>query len=124
MAKLDLIHSQVKNALIKDGWTITADPYIIQYEDLKLFADLAADKIIAAERGEQKIVIEIKSFAQPSKIHELQSAVGQYEVYRGFLEVTDPERNLYLAVSEEVFDQFFSKSAVQFIVNRFQISVI
>jgi hypothetical protein len=34
------MHDAVKNALIKDGWTITADPYVIAYEDVTLFADL------------------------------------------------------------------------------------
>ncbi|MGB7441674.1 MAG: element excision factor XisH family protein [Coleofasciculaceae cyanobacterium] len=29
MAK-DLFHQQVKTALIKDGWTITHDPFIIR----------------------------------------------------------------------------------------------
>jgi hypothetical protein len=29
---------------------ITADPYLIRYKDVDLFADLAAEKPIAAER--------------------------------------------------------------------------
>jgi hypothetical protein len=43
MAK-DKIHDAVKNALIKDGWTITADPYKLKTPDLRLEADLAADR--------------------------------------------------------------------------------
>ncbi len=55
MARLDKIHNAVKNALIKDGWEIVADPYWIKYEDLDLYADLAADRMpFAAERGSQK----------------------------------------------------------------------
>ena len=38
----DIIHDAVKNALIKDGWTITADHYVIAYEDVTLFADLGS----------------------------------------------------------------------------------
>jgi hypothetical protein len=30
MPKLDIIHNAVRNALIKDGWVITDDPYVIQ----------------------------------------------------------------------------------------------
>ena len=59
----DTYRHAVKNALLKDGWTITADPYFIQYEDAELYADLAAEKPIAAERQGQKIVVEIKSFS-------------------------------------------------------------
>ncbi len=29
MPKLDIIHNHVKNVLIKDGWIITDDAYII-----------------------------------------------------------------------------------------------
>jgi len=36
MAK-DLYHQAIKNALIKDGWTITGDPYPLEYEDLELY---------------------------------------------------------------------------------------
>jgi hypothetical protein len=42
MAAKDKIAGAVKNALVKDGWTITADPYILRYEDAALEADLAA----------------------------------------------------------------------------------
>jgi hypothetical protein len=31
MAAKDTIHNAVKNALIKDGWVITNDPYKIQF---------------------------------------------------------------------------------------------
>jgi hypothetical protein len=62
----DIIHEAVKNALVKDGWTITADPYTIEYEDVTLFADLGAERPLAAERAGRKIVVEVKSFLSPS----------------------------------------------------------
>jgi len=43
MPKLDIIHDAVRNALIKDGWVITYDPYIIQYRKTTLYADLGAE---------------------------------------------------------------------------------
>ncbi|HEX8565719.1 MAG TPA: element excision factor XisH family protein [Pyrinomonadaceae bacterium] len=61
MARLDLIHNSVKNALIKDGWQITDDPFKIEYEEVKLYADLAAERPFAAMRGNQKIVVEAKA---------------------------------------------------------------
>ena len=60
----DIIHDAVKNALIKDGWTITADPYVIAYEDVTLFADLGVERPLAAERAGRKIVVEVKA-SQP-----------------------------------------------------------
>ena len=59
MPAKDIYHDAVKNALIKDGWIITADPYPIKYEEVKLFADLAGEKTIAASREGKQIVIEI-----------------------------------------------------------------
>ncbi len=44
-------HHAVKNFLLKDGWTTTADPYFIKYEDAELYAYLAAEKPIAARLG-------------------------------------------------------------------------
>ncbi|WP_242044683.1 XisH family protein [Anabaena azotica] len=75
MPKLDIIHNAVKNALIKDGWAITHDPYVIQYRRTTLYADLGADRAIAAQRDEQKLVVEVKSFISASKIQDLKEAL-------------------------------------------------
>jgi hypothetical protein len=40
----DTIHDAVKNALVKAGWLITHDPYVIQFEEITLFADLGAER--------------------------------------------------------------------------------
>jgi hypothetical protein len=58
----DRHHNAVKNALIKDVWTIVFDPYPIKYQEVKLLADLAGGKTISAEKEEKQIVVEIKSF--------------------------------------------------------------
>lgn len=44
----DAYHQEVKNALIKDGWTITDDPFYILYKGTRAYADLAAEKPMAA----------------------------------------------------------------------------
>lgn len=44
MSARDTIHIPVKNALIKDGWNITADPFTIQYDDVTLSADFGGDR--------------------------------------------------------------------------------
>jgi len=60
MAK-DLFHQAVKRALIKDGWTVTHDPLIIRIDRIKLEIDLAAEKVLAAEKDGQKVAVEVKS---------------------------------------------------------------
>ncbi|WP_293037074.1 MULTISPECIES: element excision factor XisH family protein [unclassified Moorena] len=86
MPKLDIIHNAVKNALIKDGWIITDDPYIIEYRKTKLYADLGAERPIAVQRNEQKLVVEVKSFVGTSKLQDLKEALGQYDIYRYLLD--------------------------------------
>ena len=124
MPKLDIIHNAVKNALIKDGWTITHDPFIIEYKELTLYADLAAERPIAAERAGRKIVVEVKSFVGASKIQDLKIGLGQYEIYVSLLEITDPKRKLYVAISEKVYDDFFTLESIQVIINRLQVPLI
>lgn len=118
MPSKDIIHDSVKNALIKDGWIITADPYIIKYEEVKLFADLAAERPLLAERSGEKIVVEVKSFAGASFFRDLEEALGQYIIYRNLLTETVPEYELYLAINERTYTNFFQKKATQFIVKQ------
>ncbi|MEC4884711.1 MAG: element excision factor XisH family protein [Scytonema sp. PMC 1070.18] len=64
----DLYHDVVCTALIKDGWKITDDPLVLTIGRRSVFVDLGAEKLIAAERGSDKIAIEIKSFPSPSPL--------------------------------------------------------
>ncbi len=52
MPAKDLYHDIVKNALIKDGWTITHEPYNLNNELFSriLMIDLGAERLIAAEK--------------------------------------------------------------------------
>lgn len=124
MPAKDLYHDAVKNALINDGWIITADPYIIKYEDAELYADLSAEKPIAAERRDQKIVVEIKSFVGKSMMYDFHNALGQYIVYRNLIQLTEPEYILYLAIDQSVYQAFFQRLSVQAVVNQNQVLLI
>ncbi|MCB0599426.1 MAG: hypothetical protein KDD28_35480 [Phaeodactylibacter sp.] len=46
MAK-DIYHNHVREALEKDGWKITADPYILNYAETRFDVDLGAERLIA-----------------------------------------------------------------------------
>jgi CRISPR/Cas system-associated exonuclease Cas4 (RecB family) len=124
MTARDIIHEAVRNALIKDGWTITDDPYTIKYEDVTVYADLAAERMAAAERAARRIVVEVKSFVSPSSLYDLELALGQYQLYRSLLEVTAPDRELYLAVPATVYMTFFVRTAIDMIVRRLRIALL
>ncbi|RUR72101.1 XisH family protein [Chlorogloeopsis fritschii PCC 9212] len=107
MPAKDIYHDAVKQALIKDGWTITADPYPIKYEEVKLFADLAGEKTIAASRQGQQVVVEIKIFLSISPMRDFENALGQYLIYKALLAIDHPEKQLYLAISQKIYEDFF-----------------
>jgi hypothetical protein len=120
----DIIHQAVKNALIKDNWIITHDPYTIQFKDELLYADLAAERTIAAERKGQKIIVEIKSFIGRSTIQDFKLALGQYILYRQLLDEIAATYKLYLAVSDDTYTFDFQRTIIQFIIHRNQIPLI
>lgn len=91
--------SLVKNALENAGWTITNDQYAVQYAEFTMYADLAAERVIAAQRGTEKIAVEIKSFIGRSAVQDVKEALGPYIMYRTYLAQIEPERKLYLAIS-------------------------
>lgn len=78
----DLFHDAVKNALIKDGWLITDDPFSLKVGDSELYIDLGAERLIAAERNNEKIAVEIKSFVGNSSVNDFHLAVGQFINYK------------------------------------------
>jgi Holliday junction resolvase-like predicted endonuclease len=123
MPARDLYHDAVKSALIKEGWNILADPYRIQYKDIDLYADLAAERPIAIERAGQKIVVEIKSFVGRSLMTDFHLAVGQYKVYQMLLQETDSEYDLYLAIDDITHNNFFRREGIQFLVRTSQIKL-
>ncbi|MBD1943087.1 XisH family protein [Coleofasciculus sp. FACHB-64] len=118
MPQRDAIHNIIRQALIKEGWEITDDPYVISYGERFLFIDLAArldavsgiaGRFIGARRGSSRIAVEIKEFRGNSAIADLEQAIGQYVLYRLLLEQVDPDRELYLAIADTTFDEIFSE---------------
>ncbi len=72
--------------------------------------DLGAEQFIAAERGKEKIAVEIKSFIRESMVSEFHTAAGQFINYRLALSELEPERVLYLAIPNDAYETFFSKN--------------
>ena len=109
MPALDHYHEAVRHALTKDGWIITDDPLTLEVGERKLYADFGAERLLAAERGAEKIAVEVKNFRSPSPIADLEQAIGQYSLYEDILHLRESERTLYLAIPEEAFSQIFSE---------------
>ena len=121
----DVFHQQVKNALIKDGWHITHDPYPIRIsEAIKLQIDLAAESTVAAERGTEKIAVEIKSFVSESDISSFHMALGQYLNYAQALEEQEPDRLIFLAIPAMTYKDFGQLPFIQRSLKRYQVRLV
>jgi XisH protein len=115
MAK-DIYHHTVRTALEKDGWTITDDPLTLKVGGRSAFIDLGAEKLFAAEKEGQRIAVEVKSFISASRVKDLEQALGQYIMYSQILKQQNLDRTLYLAISQDVFSDFFSEELPQLMV--------
>ena len=78
MPRFDKYHETVKTALAKDGWRIVYDPLLLKYKGLRLYIDLAAEKVLDNET----IAVEIKVFGSDSFVNDFENAVGQYRLYK------------------------------------------
>lgn len=123
MAK-DLFHNAVRKALENDGWTITADPFKVKVLGVQYDVDLGAEKLLAAERLNEKIAVEIKSFVGASFIYEFHEALGQYLNYEIGIEAKEPDRMLILAVPENVFVTYFGIEAIKIAVAKFDLKIM
>jgi XisH protein len=120
----DLFHQVVKDALIKEGWEITHDPFPIDYGDVQMQIDLGAEMLLAATKNKTTIAVEIKSFVNPSAISEFHTAVGQYLNYRRALRAQEPSRILYLAVPSQTYDEFFRLRFIQEGIEEYRIDLL
>lgn len=114
----------MKNALIKDGWVILADPFRLTYQEFRLFADLAAERPFAVEREGRKIIVEVKTFAGLSFIKELEQALGPYKIYLDIIAELQLDFELYLAVSDRIYDALFEREGAKMIVRRNNLRLI
>jgi XisH protein len=112
MAAKDIYHDAIKAALIADNWLVTHDPYSLKILGFQQSIDLGAEKILAAEKENLKIAVEIKSFVGNSFIYDFHHALGQYVNYKLALRKKEPERVLYLGITQEIFDTYFDSPAV------------
>jgi hypothetical protein len=113
MPAIDRCEPQVIRALEKSGWVVSHQSYGLKVgsgkEKSYVFADL---RLIQGE--EEIIIVEVKCFADPRfQMDDLYQSIGQCVVYRNALRLNKIEAQLYLAVSEAVYQTFFQKPLVR-----------
>jgi len=124
MSRRDDLHFPLRRTLEKDGWKITSDPLILVLGQTLLKADLGAEKLFTAEKEGRKIAVEIKDFDASSVISELEKTMGQLQLYQWALEEQEPERQLFLAISQTVYVKHFQKQIFQIAIQRNKINLL
>jgi hypothetical protein len=115
MGAKDRFHTAVRIALEKEQWNVTDDPLRLEVGGTKFEIDLGAEQLLAAERGQEKIAVEIKTFLSDSPLTDYHAALGQF---------LNPTRILYLAVPVVVYQTFFKREFAQISLERYQIKQI
>jgi len=111
MARDDKYYSHVKEALFKDGWTITHDPLRLKVDATEFKIDLGAERVVLNFKNKvEEIAVEIKSFPSKSFMNDWHHARGQYADYRDVLASNEKhaERKLYIAVPEKIYEKNFN----------------
>jgi hypothetical protein len=118
MPQKDIYHDTVVNALKVDQWVITHDPLRLAYGGRELYAELGAEQPIGAEKEGKRIAVEIKSFVGASGMHDLEVALGQFNLYRAILAELEPDRVLYLAIPLRAFRELFLEPLGELVIRR------
>jgi hypothetical protein len=118
MSARDRYHDTVRNALVKDGWTVTDDPLHLVWGQRDLYADLGAERLLGAQKGTRKIAVEVKSFAGESEMRDLEQALGQYTLYERVLRNTQPDRLMFLAVREATWFTLFQEPIGKLLIEQ------
>lgn len=79
---------------------------------------------MAAEKNGKKIAVEIKGFGGTSEVRDLEVAVGQFLLYREMIAEQEPERKLYLAITDQTHDGIFDEPIGELALERFNIPLI
>lgn len=125
MPAKDLYHDMVVAALAADGWKVTDDQLYLGYGDRDLWVDLGAERLtLTAEKQAERIAVEIKGFLNPSPVDDLQTAIGQFNMYRDVLAETESDRVLYLAITQRAWEGIFSEPLGQLMLERQRLRLI
>lgn len=122
MPRNDYYYQHVIEALEKEGWTITHDPYPLVLGAMECSVDLGAERVIT-ERGMEKIAVEIKNFRH-SESNEFHKYRGQFANYRDALQTKEPDRKLYLAIPKTAYKELFAHPDIQMMIRKEGMSII
>ena len=126
MPAKDKFHDAFVHALQKAGWTVTDDPLSIRILDTDLLIDIGAERMVGAERGGERIAVEIKSFVGKSAVQDLKEALGQFVLYDEALKRSpaNADRILLLAVRLPIYVSLFENGIGRILMDSQRLRLI
>lgn len=94
------------------------------WEDKLFNPDLGAERVLAAQRGTQKIAVEIKSFVGQNFAFDFYEALGQYDNYFFALAEIEPDRRMVIAITDIAYEKFFQKRYVQRLIELKKLPIV
>ncbi|TAE69477.1 MAG: fatty-acid oxidation protein subunit alpha [Bacteroidetes bacterium] len=123
MSRKDRYHDVVKQALENEGWLITHEQLVLKSGRKNMYIDLGAE-LLVAEKENIKIAVEVKSFTNTSEISDFHSALGQFNIYKLALTEQEPNRTLYLAIPDWVYEELFEDKFMQRVLINYSVLLI
>ena len=117
-------HSAVVNALTKENWAITANPFDLEQGRTSYGLDWSEEKVIGAKKNDTQIAITVEEFLTSSPVSEFHLAMGRYMNYRMILDSTDPACLLYLAAPADTYSSFFVGQFPQAVVRQHKLKLL
>jgi hypothetical protein len=127
MAADDKYYLNVREALFKDGWTLSKGGVSGRVPGMYVLADIAAERVVLElenEKRREKIIVEVKSFIGKSFVQDFHLAVGKYCNYTYVFGKTQPDRKIWLAIPEDTYQKHFMSPALIDITTRHSISIL
>lgn len=124
MPKQDTLHESVKNALLKDGWTITADPFIPSGGEELINDETVMERPLAAMRGKRQIIVTAKSFLGASTMMNLYGALGHTLILRSLIEENNTDEWVYIAIRDTTYARLKESAMLPFIQSHSKMPLI
>lgn len=109
MAK-DIYHDTVKEALIKDDWTIINSSYIVELPTSfkALDDDFEYNEMLLAKKGEQVILVNSKSFLNQSLDNHFHYVLGECLVMKHLIDY----EFIDVAIPDIIYNYFKNKKII------------
>lgn len=114
----DLVLPNLRESLMKDGWTLRPKGPTIRTRSKYYLTD------VAAEKEGQKIIVEVKSWRSASFNPGWFRAFGQDLTYQEAIIAEQLNYKLYLAVPENIYNQHFGNPFIQSLVAKYLINLL